>query len=141
MLVAFIEVGLLRYAYLRIGIGPRASMLLLFGSLLGSYFNIPVADLPGRQLLTREVIPFFGMQYSVLVVVNWPGTVVAVNVGGALIPSIMSLYLLIKNGSWIRGIIATACVAAVCHMLADPVPGLASRCRCSFRRSRPHSWR
>jgi uncharacterized membrane protein len=27
------------------------------------------------------------------VVVDWPGTVIAVNVGGALIPALMSLYL------------------------------------------------
>jgi hypothetical protein len=32
------------------------------------------------------------------VVVDWPGTVIAVNVGGALIPALMSLYLLVRHG-------------------------------------------
>jgi uncharacterized membrane protein len=50
--------------------------------------------------------------------------VIAVNVGGAVIPAAMSLYLLIRHQLWVRGILATACVAAVCHSLADPVPGL-----------------
>jgi len=58
------------------------------------------------------------------VIEEWPGTVIAVNVGGAIIPSLMSVYLLIKNGLWVRGLLATAGVALVCHLLAHPVPGL-----------------
>lgn len=36
--VALIQVGILRYAYLRLGIAPEAVLVLLLGSLLGSYF-------------------------------------------------------------------------------------------------------
>jgi uncharacterized membrane protein len=57
------------------------------------------------------------------VVIDWPGTVVAVNVGGALIPGLTSLYLFIKHHLWVRGLLAIACVAALCHQLASPVPG------------------
>jgi uncharacterized membrane protein len=49
---------------------------------------------------------------------------VVVNVGGAVIPSLMSAHLLIKYRLWIQGAIATACVAAVCYWLARPIPGL-----------------
>jgi uncharacterized membrane protein len=55
---------------------------------------------------------------------NWPGTVIAVNVGGAVIPTLMSLYLLGKRGLWLNGAIATAVVAIVLHWLANPVPGI-----------------
>jgi uncharacterized membrane protein len=58
------------------------------------------------------------------VVVDWPGTIIAVNVGGALIPALMSLYLLARNRLWGLGLLATACVALVCYHLAEPVPGL-----------------
>jgi uncharacterized membrane protein len=64
------------------------------------------------------------MHYVVPIVSDWPGTVVAVNVGGALIPTLMSFYLLVKNQLWRAGLLATACVAAVCHLVADPVPGI-----------------
>jgi uncharacterized membrane protein len=64
------------------------------------------------------------MHYVVPVVVDWPGTVIAVNVGGALIPGLMSIYLLVKNRLWGVGLLATACVTALCHFLADPVPGV-----------------
>jgi uncharacterized membrane protein len=124
VLVALLQIGVLRYAYLRLGISPGAAMLLLLGSLIGSYFNIPVAELLGHQIAAGREITFHGMRYAVPVLVDSPGTVIAVNVGGALIPGAMSLYLLARHRLWVRGVIATACVAVVCHLLADPVPGL-----------------
>ena len=64
------------------------------------------------------------MPYSVPVVVDWPGTVLAINVGGALIPTLVSVYLLAKNQVWGLGLVAIACVAAISHWLAQPVPGV-----------------
>jgi uncharacterized membrane protein len=114
----------LRHAYVSLGLSPSAAMLLLFGSLIGSYFNIPVAVLPPEQLESDKVIDFFGMQYTVPMVENLAGTVIAVNVGGAVIPTIMSLYLLVTRQLWVQGAIATAIVALVLHWLAHPVPGI-----------------
>jgi uncharacterized membrane protein len=70
------------------------------------------------------VIDFFGMQYTVPVVEHWPGTVIAVNIGGAVIPTLMSIYLLITRRLWVKGVIATAIVALVLHWLANPVRGV-----------------
>jgi uncharacterized membrane protein len=123
-LVILIQVNALRYAYMRLGISSGAAMLLLLASLLGSYFNIPVAEFPERQIVSGQEINFYGMRYVVPLVVDWPGTVIAVNVGGAVIPSMTSLYLLIKNRLWLQGGLGVACVTAVCHLLAHPIPGL-----------------
>ncbi len=114
----------MRYAYVSLGISSLTAMWLLFASLVGSYFNIPVANLPDEQVMSNQVIDFFGMQYTVPVVAQWPGTVIAVNVGGAVIPALMSLYLLISRGLWLNGAVATAAVALILHWLAEPVPGL-----------------
>jgi uncharacterized membrane protein len=113
-----------RRAYLGLGISSSTAMLLLFGSLIGSYFNIPIAVLPQERVVSNRVIDFFGMQYNVPLVENWAGTVIAVNVGGAVIPTFMSIYLLISRGLWVNGAIATAAVALVLHWLANPVPGI-----------------
>src|SRR5579872_1009293 len=124
VLIVVMELRALRYAYLSIGLSSGASMLVLMASLVGSYFNIPVVELAGRQELTGEVIYFYGVGYVVPTKVDWPGTIVAVNVGGALIPGLVSVYLLFKHRIWLRGILAIACVAAITHWLAQPVPGL-----------------
>src|SRR6202161_4167543 len=119
-----LQLGALRYAYLSLGISARSAMWLLIGSLIGSYFNIPVAVLRARQVMSDQVVNFFGMQYAVPVVENWPGTVIAVNVGGAVIPTVMSIYLLAKYRLWTQGLIATVIVALIIHWLAHPVPRL-----------------
>ena len=90
-------------------------VLLLLGSLIGSYFNIPIAALPPEQVESDKVIEFFGMEYTVPMVENLPGTVIAINVGGAVIPTIMSIYLLTSRRLWVSGAIATAIVAVVLH--------------------------
>jgi uncharacterized membrane protein len=124
ILVVLIQLGALRYAYMRLGMSSGAALLLLFASLVGSYFNVPVAQLPGQRVMSGEVVEFFGMHYVVPVVENWPGTLIAVNVGGAVIPVLVSLYLLVRHGLWIRAVVATAVVALVIHWYANPVRGV-----------------
>jgi uncharacterized membrane protein len=124
VVLVLLQLGALRYAYMQLGVGPGTALLLLFGSLIGSYFNIPVAHLAEQQVVSGREVEFFGMHYVVPVVVQWPGTIVAVNVGGALIPTVMSLYLLVRHDLWLPGILATAGVTVVCHYLAQPVRGL-----------------
>jgi uncharacterized membrane protein len=128
ILIGFFLIVLLlrsvRYAYESLGISSSAAMWLLFFSLVGSIFNIPVADLPPEQVMSDHVVDFFGMRYEVPVVSHWVGTVIAVNVGGAVIPTLMSIYLMITHALWAKGLLATAIVAVVIHWLANPVPGL-----------------
>jgi uncharacterized membrane protein len=123
-LLILIQLNVLRYAYLQLGISSRMAGVLLFGSLLGSYFNIPIAALPEQRVASGQIIHFFGMDYVVPYVAQWPGTLIAVNVGGAVIPTVMSAYLLVKYGLWLKAALATTVVAVVIHALADPVPGL-----------------
>ncbi len=124
LLAVLIHVGILRYAYMRLGVSSRVALLLLFASLIGSYLNLPLAELPEQRVLSGQEVDFYGMRYLVPVVVDWPGTVIAINIGGALIPTLVSLYLLIRHQLWGLGIVAIGCVAALCHWLAQPVPGL-----------------
>jgi uncharacterized membrane protein len=124
-LIILIQLRILRYAYMRLGVGPGAALVLLFGSLIGSYFNIPITVLPGPPpVQSGEIVEFFGMRYVVPVVVSWPGTVLAVNVGGAVIPTIMSTYLVVRYQLWLRAAIATAAIAFIIHSMATPVPGI-----------------
>src|SRR5262245_45065558 len=115
MLVVLIQVRVLRYTFERLGLSPPAALLLLLGSLLGSAINIPVAELPGQPIVSGREINYFGMRYVIPTVVNWPGTVIAINVGGALIPGLTSFYLLAKQSLWGSGLVGIGCVAAVCY--------------------------
>jgi uncharacterized membrane protein len=124
VLIILIQLRILRYAYMRLGVGPGAALLLLFGSLIGSYFNIPITMLPGQTVRAGEVVNFFGMQYVVPVVTRSPGTIVAVNIGGAVIPTLMSIYLILRYQLWGRAAIAVIAIAAIIHTMATPVQGV-----------------
>lgn len=124
LLLILIQVRVLHFAYTRLGLSSGVALFLLLASLLGSYVNIPVWHFPEQRILTNQEIGIFGMRYVVPTVADWPGTVIAVNVGGAVIPGLLSLYLLIRNNLWVSGVIATACVAAACYALAEPVTGM-----------------
>lgn len=123
-LIVLIQLRILRYAYMRLGIGPGAALLLLFGSLIGSYFNIPITVLPAETVRSGEIVDFFGMRYVVPLVTQWPGTVLAVNVGGAVIPAVMSTYLVLRYRLWLKAIVAIVAIAILMHMSATPVQGV-----------------
>lgn len=64
-LLVLLQVGALRYAYMRIGFSAAGAMLVLLGSLVGGYFNIPLAQLPERHILSGHEVTYFGMRYVV----------------------------------------------------------------------------
>jgi uncharacterized membrane protein len=123
LLIGLTTLRLLRFASLSMGLTERALITVLALSLLGSYINIPVAYLAGHRTVTAGEITFFGMTYIVPLVRQTHATVLAVNVGGAIIPVCLSIYLLIKHRLFALAAIGTLLVAAVCHFLAQPVPG------------------
>jgi uncharacterized membrane protein len=123
-LIILIQLRILRYAYMKLGVGPGAALLLLFGSLVGSYFNIPITVLPAKVVRSGEIVDFFGMRYVVPLVTQWPGTVLAVNVGGAVIPTLMSTYLVLRYQLWLKAAIAVIAIAFIIHQMATPVQGV-----------------
>src|SRR5215469_6278471 len=123
ILTVLLQIGLIRYVYVRLGISPGTAMLLLLASLLGSYVNLPIAHFPDETVVVAHHIDFFGMEYVVPEEVDWPGTIIAINLGGAVIPILLSLYLLARSPIWLPSAVATAVVSAVCFAVAKPVEG------------------
>jgi uncharacterized membrane protein len=124
VLLALVQLGIIEYAYSKIGIQPRWIFLFLIASLLGSYVNIPVAEVPAKHLVEQDSVGYYGIQYVVPDVRELPRTIIAVNVGGALIPAVLSIYLMLKNRLMLQSLIAVAVVTVVVYHLARPVPGV-----------------
>ncbi len=122
-LVGLVELGVLTYIYDKMGINRRYVFLLLFLSLLGCYINIPIARLHSQQV-RQGIVTYMGRRYVVPVALPAHDTMLAVNVGGAVIPTLLSLYLLIKNSLYARAVVGVIVVTAVVHFLAQPVAGI-----------------
>ena len=114
----------LQFAYAQLGIAPRYFFTWLFASLAGSYVNLPIMRFSPEQMTRLQEIPFYGVPYVIPTVETWPGTILAVNVGGAIIPILVSLILIVKNGLYRMAAWGIAIVSLACYVLAEPVPGL-----------------
>jgi uncharacterized membrane protein len=123
--VAILQIGILGYAYEKMGIERRTAYLILFLSLVGAYVNIPIAELPGPQTMEYKLFrDQWGLPYWAPQIKTWPGTVLAVNVGGAIVPTVLSIYLLAKNQIYGEAAIGTAIVSIVVYYLAEPIQGM-----------------
>jgi len=124
-LFAVVQIGAISYAFGKIGIPPAYMLSLLMLSWFGSWVNIPITRLRSEDdTYDGEIIPFFGQRYVVPRMRQRRETILAINLGGALVPCFLSLYLLTQAQSLVWTLIATAIVAAVLHRLARPVEGL-----------------
>ena len=79
--------GGIEYAYRRIGIPEGAMFGLIFAELAGSAINIPVKRLHGQARQSAQDIQIFGRRYRIPVVQPDTTTTLAVNLGGAVIPT------------------------------------------------------
>ncbi len=114
------------YAYARIGISAHAVLLLLVASVMTSAVNVPVARLRPVARRVRRRVAVFGDWYVVPTIEQPPVTIVAVNVGGAVIPVGLAAWLVAGTHAWGPAIAATAVVALVVHGAAriDPDVGI-----------------
>jgi uncharacterized membrane protein len=123
-LLAFVEVGIIRVAYQRLGISPRVVTLLLFAMILGSYLNLPLATISAPRILENRIVHFWGMPYVVPRLVYPDRTQLAINMGGAVIPIAVCVYLLYRFKAVGASILATLIVTIVVYWNSRLVPGV-----------------
>lgn len=124
VVAGFVATRLLTFASASMGLAPHTMIAVLLISLLGSYINIPVAELPERHMTSAAIVSYFGIPYVVPLVRASPATILAVNVGGAVIPTLLSLYLMARNRLFTLSLWGIGVVALACYLLATPEPGL-----------------
>jgi len=96
-LVAFVQVGLLTLAFDKLGISPAGGLTLLLASLFGSAINLPVARIHADDALAGDVPPILRGLLRAPAQPFTGETVIAVNLGGCIIPVLFSLHLLLNR--------------------------------------------
>jgi uncharacterized membrane protein len=118
-----IQVNVIALAFAKIGIPDHYISTALFATLLGSFLNIPVKRIPQDSLVEERWVGFFGFRHAIPVR-RKKETVLAVNLGGAVIPCLLSVYLLFKTGLWLQGLAGTAIMTLITFRLARPIKGV-----------------
>ncbi len=123
-LIGIIQFGLMAVAFDKLGLSPMAAYLLLISSLFGSFFNLPLfkihCDLP-----RPGVIPIPGMLWRQPQLSFTGYTVIALNVGGGLIPVLFSLYLMAHHSlPLLDTVLGISAIAFLSHAFSRPLPGI-----------------
>lgn len=119
--------GVVSSAFEKIGFSWNDALILLLASLIGSNINIPLKTIESETPIeNRKYIKVFGVSYSIPYKQTYKTrTTVAINVGGALIPAIVSIYLLsMFPGTVIYVLYATLMVVIITKAVARPVKGV-----------------
>ena len=116
LLFILLHIHLAGAALAKLGISPKLVMLIIFLCLLGSAINIPLFSRPiDPAEFDTDTFDYFGFPSEI------DRQVIAVNVGGAIIPLFICLYLLGKAPIK-KTIIATLISSLIFYRLAKPMP-------------------
>ncbi len=109
-ILGVLEVGALDYAYDHLGVPHRYFFAVLFAAWFGSMINLPLFTLPPPETTEagEEAKP----------------TVVAINAGGAIVPTLLSLWVIGQQADPTPALLSIAIVAGVTYLIATPVKGV-----------------
>jgi len=124
-IITLIQIGILRIAFHKLGLSGESAYLLLFASLIGSLVNIPLFTIRS-DASQAQPIPAFYRQYIHRALPHFEGrTLIAVNVGGAVVPVSFCLYLILTQDINLPGILlGIAIITLICRLISRPLPGI-----------------
>ncbi len=118
--------GSVTIVFSRLGIPPIIAYMLFWFSFIGSAINIPIKKWESEIEEINE-INFFGIRYKIPFY-GKRETILAINLGGAIIPLMIAVYEFIRLSDnshlFLKSIFAIIFVAIICKLVAKPVRGL-----------------
>ena len=125
-LFALIQVGAISIAFAKLGLNPNQAVLVLFAILFGSMVNIPVATRPRPRSPQSSVSRLRRPYWRLPQPQNTAATQqrIGLNVGGGLIPVLLSLYFLQTIGVSLSLLLCLALVTGITYKTARPIQGV-----------------
>lgn len=127
LLLPFVLANAMLVALAKLGLGPTSSLLLALGIFLGSTINIPVTRVEHETMVEYVPNRLLGLHRLLSRPIQQRTyTVIAVNVGGCLIPTALAGYqgarLVLQAPSVLPAALAALAInVAVCYYVATPV--------------------
>jgi uncharacterized membrane protein len=129
IVLPFAFADLMSAALLKLQLDSRTAFVIILGIFAGSLVNIPITRVVRTQPVATDPLAVYGLHGL------WPGmrhsqsqTIVAVNLGGCVIPTGLALYEaagLVGHGEAIVALsVAVLLNVLVCHRVARPVAGI-----------------
>lgn len=125
--VAFLLIGATEFAFEKLGFTRLQVVGILVGTFVGSSVNIPLWRVRRVEpLLQVEEVRFFWVTYRVpRISVEELSTVIAINLGGGIIPTIVSLYLVATRMQLLlHALLGIFITSVLVHLVARKVAGI-----------------
>lgn len=129
-LLPFVFAQIFVTALVKLRLDPDVALMVVIGIFVGSLINIPITRITRHEDVVFHPLTMFGLMHF------WPHlqrvrreTLIALNVGGCLIPASLAVYeiqqLLLLNFEYIILVgFAVTINVGVCYWFAKPIPGI-----------------
>jgi uncharacterized membrane protein len=130
LMLPFLFGQLFSSALIKLKLDPTTALLVIIGIFAGSPINIPVKRIPRTASMLADPLAVFGLPR------RWPSTlhvsretIIAVNVGGCVIPVGLALYeiahIIVGNLHNLPGLVLAVVINVfVCYRMAEPIEGI-----------------
>lgn len=124
-LIGVIQVGVLSIAFDKIGLSNHSAFLIMLTSFIGSIVNLPLVKIKANDAHPMQ-LPFYLRSMLRHPPRKFEGfTQIYVNVGGCLIPLLVSLYIFrFTNYDTMSVVIATIIMSIIAYFFSRPIPGI-----------------
>jgi len=118
------------HALVKLHLSPSTALALFVGIIVGGLINIPVRRIPRSDTIEAHPLAAFGVSERFPALRRARSeTIVAINVGGCVIPTMLALYEIAWLATADPGLLWAAGIAsivniAVCYAIARPIAGL-----------------
>ncbi len=121
LLVVLVQIQIVQIAFDRLGLSPSIGFMFFLFSLLGSSINIPLMRREVSTVIEPDLgfIPFFARPRLPTV----QKQILAINLGGAIIPLLLCIYLLFRT-PLLATAASTVVIIIVAKLLSRPVRGM-----------------
>jgi uncharacterized membrane protein len=123
--VAMLQIHIFEIAFVKLGLTPEAASFLLLGTLLGSGINLPVYSMHTKKTGHLVMSPDRKMVWEIFQPAREGKVVIAVNVGGCLIPLGLCLYFIsLQTIDPIKIMAGILAITALSYKFSRLIPGL-----------------
>jgi len=130
LIVLFLVIVATEVAFQRIGFTRLQAILILVGTFVGSSVNIPLMRVRSLERIGQiEEVRSFWVTYRIpRMAVERVSTLVAINLGGAIIPTSASIYLLYAHPQLLLyALVGVVFTAGIVHMVGGRFPAWGSQ--------------
>lgn len=125
IMMMLIQVELLSFAFAKLGLSPETGVMILLLSLLGSVVNLPVAKIKSYAPMQELPQPIYRGLLRIPVQPYRNETRIFINLGGCLIPTILSIYLFSNSTLSLSSVLlGITLISIISYSFSRPIQGL-----------------